>query len=310
MRRLASVLALAMSCAGVALAGDGVIEINQAKALAGGVNACDTPGFPVTICDKGSYRLTSDLVRTGSAFPDILVAITVPDVTLDLGGHGVFGDNVCQTGGTYWPTSCTYSGTSFGAVSGLQRTTVRNGRVSGNVLGVSVGDGSAVRDLIISGNGGTGLAVGTRSIVSRVSVIGNLGHGIFCWGGCALDEVVSSNNQSNGIELLGPGSIRRATTSRNGGAGIHAAGGAQVSHFASLSNGHQGVIATDGTVVSFGSIRDSGWADQTACGLEAAGGAGYHGVVITSNWGANPATVCNNGAVNLGANACQAGACP
>lgn len=307
--RFGAVLAAAFVGA-AAHAGDGVIEINQTKALAGGVNTCDTPGFPVTICDKGSYLLTSDLVRNGSAVPDIVVSIAVPDVTLDLGGHGVFGDNVCQTGGTFWPMSCAYSGTAWGAIYGLQRTTVRNGRVAGNAGGVSVGDGSTVRDLIVSGNGGTGLAVGTRSIVSRVTVTGNLGHGVFCWGACALEEVVVNNNQANGIELLGPGSVRRATASRNGGAGIHSAGGAQISHFSSLSNGHQGVVAGDGTVVSFGSIRDSGWADQTACGLEASGGAGYHGVVITSNWGTNPATVCNTGAVNLGGNACQAGACP
>ena len=42
-------------------AADGKIEINQAKALAGGVTATDAPGFPVTIDQSGSYLLTSDL---------------------------------------------------------------------------------------------------------------------------------------------------------------------------------------------------------------------------------------------------------
>ena len=45
-----------------ALAVDGVIEINQARALAGGVTPGDTAGFPVSLNDSGSYRLTSDLV--------------------------------------------------------------------------------------------------------------------------------------------------------------------------------------------------------------------------------------------------------
>ena len=40
---------------------DGVVEINQASALAGGITACDTPGFPVSICTSGAYRLTSNL---------------------------------------------------------------------------------------------------------------------------------------------------------------------------------------------------------------------------------------------------------
>ena len=44
-----------------AFAVDGVIEINQARALAGGVLGDairDPPGFPVTIDRSGSYRLT------------------------------------------------------------------------------------------------------------------------------------------------------------------------------------------------------------------------------------------------------------
>jgi putative cofactor-binding repeat protein len=68
-----------------ALAVDGVIEINQAKALAGGVTATDTPGFPVTIDAAGSYRLTSNLIATGSG-SERCVEITASDVTLDLNG--------------------------------------------------------------------------------------------------------------------------------------------------------------------------------------------------------------------------------
>jgi hypothetical protein len=39
-----------------AAAVDGVIEINQAKALAGGVTPGDTAGFPVALSAPGSYR--------------------------------------------------------------------------------------------------------------------------------------------------------------------------------------------------------------------------------------------------------------
>jgi len=49
---------------------DGVIEINQARALAGGPG--DEPGFPVTIYASGSYRLTSNL-SVGSDTDAILV---------------------------------------------------------------------------------------------------------------------------------------------------------------------------------------------------------------------------------------------
>jgi hypothetical protein len=48
---------------------DGVIEINQSRALAGGVTPGDAPGFPVTISARGSYRLTGnlDLTAPGAA---------------------------------------------------------------------------------------------------------------------------------------------------------------------------------------------------------------------------------------------------
>ena len=53
----------ALTCIGAA--SDGVIEINQARALQGGVTEGDTPGFPVTISQSGSYRLTGNLTVPG-----------------------------------------------------------------------------------------------------------------------------------------------------------------------------------------------------------------------------------------------------
>ena len=51
-------VALTLAWSSVAWAVDGVIEINQHRALAGGVTAGDTAGFPVTLSQRGSYRLT------------------------------------------------------------------------------------------------------------------------------------------------------------------------------------------------------------------------------------------------------------
>ena len=64
---LFSTLALATAMLpGQALAVDGVIEINQARALAGGVTAGDSAGFPVTLSASGSYRLTGNLTVPSS----------------------------------------------------------------------------------------------------------------------------------------------------------------------------------------------------------------------------------------------------
>ena len=50
-----------------ALAVDGVTLIDQNKALAGSVTPGDTPGFPVTISQPGSYRLSGNLERCPTA---------------------------------------------------------------------------------------------------------------------------------------------------------------------------------------------------------------------------------------------------
>ncbi len=56
---LASLLLLGL--AGTARAVDGVILIDQSKAMAGNITPGDAPGFPVTISQPGSYRLSSNL---------------------------------------------------------------------------------------------------------------------------------------------------------------------------------------------------------------------------------------------------------
>jgi hypothetical protein len=68
------------------LAVDGVILIDQNKALAGNVTPGDTANFPVTISQPGSYRLSSNLtVPSGQSG----IVITVPNVTIDLNGFGI-----------------------------------------------------------------------------------------------------------------------------------------------------------------------------------------------------------------------------
>ena len=94
-----------------ALAVDGVIEINQAAALAGGITPCDAPGFPVTISQPGSYRLTSNLIVPDAATNGI--QITANDVTLDLNGFSIIGPNTCTPN----PVRCTFSGGGIGVMA-------------------------------------------------------------------------------------------------------------------------------------------------------------------------------------------------
>lgn len=100
-----------------ALAVDGVVLIDQNRALAGNVTPGDTPGFPVTISQPGSYRLSGNLVGTTNARA---LHITVSNVTLDLNGFQV---------------ECTFDasvGFNTGCIdsTGTNATAVRNGKIA------------------------------------------------------------------------------------------------------------------------------------------------------------------------------------
>lgn len=82
--------------AAMAEAGEGVIEINQALVLEGGVTPGDDPGFPVTIDTPGSYALTGNLTVASDVSA---VEIAADNVALDLAGFSVRGSG----GGTDVP---------------------------------------------------------------------------------------------------------------------------------------------------------------------------------------------------------------
>src|SRR5438045_1829085 len=70
-------------------AADGVISIDQNAAMAGGVTPGDAPGFPITISQPGSYRLSSNLIVPNGLVNGI--EIMVDDVVLDLNGFASMG---------------------------------------------------------------------------------------------------------------------------------------------------------------------------------------------------------------------------
>ncbi|MEZ4352198.1 MAG: hypothetical protein R3F16_00865 [Myxococcota bacterium] len=117
--RVCLALASALTLAADADASDGVIEINQTTALAGGVTSSDEPGFPVTLDAPGSYRLTGNLdVPNGTDGIEILAS----SVTLDLGGFRIAGPSIsiCP------PTGCNDgSGIEVGRSIGWLRSAAR-----------------------------------------------------------------------------------------------------------------------------------------------------------------------------------------
>jgi hypothetical protein len=165
-----------------AAAADGLIEISQARALAGGINGdlvADPPGFPVRITQPGSYRLTSNLDLGAAPSPAATDAIRIAasDVALDLAGFAIHWTNEC-TGGITVPITCTTTGSGDGVECegcSYQRLRVHRGTIRGVAgSGVSVGDQAIVEDLQLDHVGVYGVLVGN---VSRVAdnVVRNCG---------------------------------------------------------------------------------------------------------------------------------------
>lgn len=285
---------------------DGVIEINQASALAGGITACDTPGFPVTICTPGAYRLTSNLDYPSTTANAIIAE--AEDVSIDLNGMTVSGATTCTTGANGWVTSCSQQ-SGITAIVGSVRTVVAHGRIKGSGgTGIFALDASEFRDLQVTDCTNAGISAGNRSVLIDVEAIGNGITGISAGEGSRISGAIATNNGSDGV-VQGASSVAEGVVSqRNGNRGVVVFAGAHLRNFSAFANGAAGVRVLDGGLVESGSIRSNSVTNASACGVEGQGGAAYRSVVITGAAGGNSITAC--GMVNLGNNSCQGGVCP
>lgn len=121
---------LAGGCA-VVQPGMGGVPLDQRLAAVGGLppgdDGCrDTPGFPITICQPGSYRLIENIEVPADTDA---IEVLADDVTIDLSGFSITGPNACDSGAEGF--SCTHrsgTGITTGLVRGLA---VRNGAIHG-----------------------------------------------------------------------------------------------------------------------------------------------------------------------------------
>jgi hypothetical protein len=216
--------------------------IDQKAAMAGRVTPADTPGFPVTISQPGSYRLTSNLV-----VPDAVttaVQITADDVNLDLNGFTISGPNVCTPN----PTRCTYSGSGIGvmAVGPQGVPSPSNVRViNGVVRGMGghgirmMGDGTVVERVHSVSNGGPGIVVGEGSVIDSVAKLNQAGAAIV---GLIVRGCVSANNVF-GI-FVRPGGVASGNVANANGAGGISVNNATATGNTALNNGGYGIDAT------------------------------------------------------------------
>ncbi len=124
-----------LSITNLTLADNGVYAVNDV-CNGFGCFPGDTSGFPITITNSGSYRLTSNLVSSSTT--DNVIEITADNVTLDLNGFSIIGPRTCT--GDNDTLACTNSGmTASGVVAnGRKNIVVKNGITQGFDTGVSL----------------------------------------------------------------------------------------------------------------------------------------------------------------------------
>jgi len=200
-------------------ADDGVVLIDQDRAAAGNITKGDAPGFPVTISQPGSYRLSGNLT-----VPDVnivAIQITADAVTLDLNGFSIVGPSLCSGPAA----TCPAAGRGVGIQAtgeqgpGPRSVRVRNGSVRGMGMGVWLtGEGSAVDKVTADINAGGGFNVAGSVSDSRAMQNGSFGIVAY-----TVRDSTAQQNLGDGILLNGTGGVASGNVSSfNGGYGIGA----------------------------------------------------------------------------------------
>jgi len=312
---LASIAACLLA-AGPGLAADGVIEINETRAKAGGITPGDAPGYPVTLSQPGSYRLTGSLIVTTASLSAI--EITSDDVSLDLNGFPLVGVAGCNGEGA--TLVCTPTGAGVGIFAHAREgISVRNGFVyafPGGGAILSQVEGCTVEDVSFLFNAGRALQVGGSCTLSGLVIDRNAGEGVF----------VLTNDPSPADSPSDDAVLRESVLSRNRGEGVFTTSSAgrdrfQIERSAISGNGRTGAdLRTEGGLrdsAVFGNAQggirlgvnsqdpDSGMLRGNAVRSNAYGFAldpaqvGYTHNNVTGNAGAS------SGGVQIGPNVCE-----
>lgn len=299
MPRIVLALIVLLALAGPAVAVDGVIEINQAKALAGSVTPGDTPGFPVTISASGSYRLTGNLNVSNSHGIEALAQ----NVSIDLNGFEIAGPITCTGFGS--SLSCG-AGSGVGVFYALIESggSVRRGTIRNFASTCVYLESGEALDLTVNSCGGAGLVAFGRAIrirernavsagmqaliIENSSASGNRGVGSSVLDGTVANSDASSN-ESHGIESLRSAAIRDSVAHDNDGDGIRASAGSVIRDNVVSHNDGRGIVAGNGSTLSNNTVHQNG-----GRGVEVGTGGTVTGNSVWGNSG-GPGIIADNG---------------
>lgn len=305
-----------------ARATDGLLEINQAAVVAGGITPGDAPGWPLTIAASGSYRLTGDLDVSGLAGAALSVEIVAParTVTLDLGGFAIDGGMSCSPNAGTGATCAL-----IGGPNGIGSTTdavvvIRDGTLRGFRSGIAVTTARSVTVEDVRSVEHTNTAIfvssGIPTLIRRAVASVTAGRGIDVGSAGRVFDSVADHNSNNGISAA---EVVNSSASFNGVIGIDATFvGGRVLDSRAFSNGTRGVNLGNGGLASGVVVHDnaagllatagssvvaSTFRNNAGVGISAAADATYSGCTLTgNNGGGNVAQV--SGGIQLGTSFC------
>ena len=266
---------------------DGVIEINQAKALAGSVTGTDGGNFPVTIDKGGSYRLTSNLVvpaDLNGIVVSIIGASADPSIVdIDLNGFTIASTVSCSWTGSPGSLSCSAeTGPGYGIQAVVGQMRVHDGVIQGfrgHCIDNSItGQSIEMRNLELKW-----CAFGANAqhgILENINTVQNRLGGLFATRS-VLHRIHAQENADDGISIS-ESTLDLCTSISNTGDGIGAVSNSQVNRCVSLES-------------------------VSGYGLNCGGGTicGYSGNTFNDN---DQGDVL--GGVQLGVNLCSGVACP
>jgi hypothetical protein len=306
---LGAVFALAF--APPALAVDGVLEINHAAALAGGVTPGDAAGYPVTLSTSGSYRLTSNLTPPDQN-TDVIDIGSTSNVSIDLNGFSILGTAVCTVGPGGYVTSCSNTGSGSGISGSGSAIAIQRGFIQGmGNLGISMASamGVGLHDLGINSNGGGGVETSNNAYYRDVIVLITGGTGIKTGFASRLIDSQASGNSGNGVDALQSLRVEGGQFGENGMVGIVAGNASTIRRARVIHNAGDGISVgysalLTGNMVSF----NGGYGIQfTPFPLPGLTTTGYADNLITFN---SSGERNGTGGTQMGTNICGAAVCP
>ena len=279
--RNTSILLILLIMSGTVAAVDGVYEINQACVPVGCFPG-DPPGFPVTITESGSYRLTSNLNVPDA---DTTAIAYMPDtrVTIDLNGFALTGPTVCN-----YPVSCAPTGQGSGIENASQSSsaislTVSNGTIAGfgsNAISPRFTGISYISNVIVEHSGSSGIGCFDSRCIVKDSFFRRNGDGAIMSAEIVTNTDISLNMGGTAVEAR---RVEGCVVRGNAGVGIRS--GLAIGNY----------------------IRNSG--DVGFDGDFALGG-GYANNFFSNNNGGDANPQVGSNAVNLGGNGCGSALCP